>query len=375
MTNQDDLVATISALIRRKAEGVHWDFKRQHQADKGTLIHDILCLANAQYSGDRFLIFGVGDEDFSLHSVDRDAGRRKQADVAALFRDHSDKFFESRFPEFHLEEISLDGQLIDVLVIKDLPFKPYYLVQRYKQIPAHQIFTRVCDTNTPIVHSAPPHEIERMWRERFGIDLTPLERAKRYLTDPDSWSTLIGSDGSNANFYHTQFPEFTLRVAPAADMDCRQEWTRGEIRNDDNHAGYYELYYHQTRLVRVHYVSFDHRKKSMVAPNWEARGTGRFYFYEADSIQYAVHQFYSRIFRQDDSTTLSIRGEGTAADEARQRWGHNLNIPVLHPGELERFLPLADNQRSLRKSGNEAEWYQLFVRNLLDFDDWRASRR
>ena len=113
----------------------------------------------------------------------------------------------------------------------------------------------------------------------------------------------------------------------------------------------------------------------MVAPNWEARGTGRFYFYEADSIQYAVHQFYSRIFRQDDSTTLSIRGEGAATDEARARWGHNLNIPVLRPGELERFLPLADNQRSLRKSGDEAEWYQLFVRNLLDFDDWRASRR
>ena len=61
----------------------------------------------------------------------------------------------------------------------------------------------------------------------------------------------------------------------------------GEIRTDNNHAGYYELYYHQTRLARIRYVSFDDHKKSMVAPKWKPRGAGRFYFYEADSIAYA----------------------------------------------------------------------------------------
>ena len=66
-------------------------------------------------------------------------------------------------------------------------------------------------------------------------------------------------------------------------MDSPQEWTRGEIRTDDNHAGWYELRCHQTRLRRIHQVSFENHKKSMVAPVWKAVGRGRFYFYRADS--------------------------------------------------------------------------------------------
>ena len=66
-------------------------------------------------------------------------------------------------------------------------------------------------------------------------------------------------------------------------MDSAQEWTRGEIRTDDNHAGWYELRCHQTRLRRIHQVSFENHKKSMVAPVWKAVGRGRFYFYRAEA--------------------------------------------------------------------------------------------
>ncbi len=321
MTKQDFLLATISGLINRKAEGTYWDFKREYHKCKSDLIHDVLCLANTKHTGDRFLIFGVDDENFSLHKITEDSGRKTQAELAGLFRDNANKFFQSKFPEFYLKEITLDGVFLDVLVIEDTPHKPYYLVERYGKICAHHIYTRVCDTNTPVNDVAQPHEIERMWRERFGLDMSPLERAKRYLSEPDAWSPLVENDGSNANFYHTTFPEFTLRVTDAENyMAPHEEWTRGEIRTDNNHAGYHELHYHQTRLARIRYVSFDDHKKSMVAPKWEARGAGRFYFYEADSINYAVHRFYSTVFRRDDSSTLSIRGNGEASNEARSRW-------------------------------------------------------
>ena len=71
-------------------------------------------------------------------------------------------------------------------------------------------------------------------------------------------------------------------------MACHQEWTCGEVMTKNNSPGYYEIHYHQTCLARVHYVNFDDHKKSMVAPNWKALGAGRFYFYESDSIDYAV---------------------------------------------------------------------------------------
>ena len=46
----------------------------------------------------------------------------------ALLPGQRHKFFQDRFPEFYLEEINLDGKLLDVLVIEDAPHKPYYLV-------------------------------------------------------------------------------------------------------------------------------------------------------------------------------------------------------------------------------------------------------
>ena len=371
MTEQDALLATISTLINRKVEGTHWDFKCKHHKSIADLIHDVLCLANAKHIGDRFLIFGVDDEDFSLHSINEDTGRRTQADIAGLFRDNVNKFFQSRFPAFYLKEITLDETSLDVLVIEDTPHKPYYLVERFEKIWAHHIYTRVCDTNTPAKTAAQPHEIERMWRERFGLDMPPLERAKRYLSEPGAWSPMV-ENGCNMNFHHATFPEFTLRFVDAEDhIACNEEWTRGEIRTDNNHAGYYELHYHQTRLARIRFVSFDDRKKSMVAPKWESRGAGRFYFYEADSINYAVQKFYSTVCGEDDSTTLSIRGQGKANDEARSRWDHKMKIPVLHTGELDDFLGPCCERKRVDPGRDETEQYELFLRNQLEFENWR----
>ena len=67
-----------------------------------------------------------------------------------------------------------------------------------------------------------------MWRERFGLDSPPLERAKRYLGNPDEWSVMFEYGFAEHFRYHTTFPEFTLRVAKAEDVVARnEEWTRG----------------------------------------------------------------------------------------------------------------------------------------------------
>ena len=377
MTKKDALHETISMLIKRRAEGPYWDFKRKHHSEKGKLIHHVLCLANAKHRGDRFLIFGVDDKNFSLHPITEDAGRRTQADVAALFRDNADKFFQSRFPTFYLKEITIDGKPIDVLVIEDFPYKPYYLVEKIEEVRSHHIYTRICDTNIPLISTAPPHEIEGMWRERFGLDMPPLERAKRYLSEPEAWSPLVENISGNAAFYYTSYPEFTLRVASAeAIFACDEEWTRGEVRTDNNHAGFYELRYHQTLLCRIRYVSFDDHKMSMVAPDYEPRGGGRFYFYKVDSIEYAVQKFFSTFVHgaRDDSQILSIRGQGQASDEARSRWGHDMKIPVLRTGELEGFLGPRIEDGFIEVIRDDAEQYQLHLRNQLDFEDWRLSQ-
>ena len=371
------LARIVRSLIGRRSEGVYWDFKLKHHANKGDLVHDVLCLANAEHDGPRFLVFGVENGGVSVQTIEDDEGRRTQADIAGLFRDNAGKFFQSRFPTFHLRTIQIDAKQVDVLIIEDEPKKPYYLVERIQKVCAHHIYTRVCDTNTPVDRVAPPHEIERMWRQRFGLDVPALERAKRCLAEPANW-TQRDEDGFVC-CYHNVFPEFTLKAASAEKdhMDSAQEWTRGEIRIDDNHAGWYELRCDQTLLRRIHYVSFDHRKKSMVAPDWEAVGRGRFYFYRADSVRYAVQRFWTAYNDRDDSKGLRIGGVGESATEARSRWHGGLDIPMLNPGELEGFLERrqANAIRANEPATDPGEQRELFLRNLLEFDDWRRAQR
>ena len=338
MISDHELTKIIQDLISRRSEGVYWDFKVIHHANTGDLVHDVLCLANADHNGPRFLIFGVQDGGTSIESIENDEGRRAQAEIAGLFRDNASKFFQSRFPTFYLRTIEMGDALIDVLVIEDKPKKPYYLVERLRNVCAHHIFTRVGDTNTPVDRSAQPHAIVQMWRQRFGLDATALDRAKLLLAEPKAW-TFDDEDGLTWG-YHDVFPEFTLKAASAENdhLDCSQEWTRGEIRTNNNSAGWFELRFHATLLRRIHYVSFDNHKKRIVAPDWEPIGQGRFYFYKADSIRYSVHRFWIDIYKRDDSKGLLIRGLGESAMEAHARWKGQYNIPVLEPGELEDFL-------------------------------------
>ena len=373
--NQLTLGRTVADLIGRRGEGVYWDFKFEHHTDNGKLVHDVLCLANAEHDGPRFLVFGVNDEDFSVRSIEQDSGRRTQADIATLFRDNARKFFQSRFPTFHLREIEINGALVDVLVIEDEPKKPYYLVERVGCLPAHHIYTRVCDTNTGRDAAAQPHEIERMWRERFGLDEPASERAKRLLAEPEAW--WISEEDGFVCCHHRVFPEFTLKEASAESHGvCNDEWTQGEVRTDNNYEVRYELRYHQTVLRRVCHIGFDHRKKSMVAPDWKPIGKGRFYFYKTDSLRYKIQRFWTTREGRDDSKGLRIRGDGEAARDARARWGGRLDIPVLNPDELDGFLK---GRRGDALSGpdpetDRGEQYELFLRNLLDFDDWRRAR-
>ncbi|MDE2890694.1 MAG: ATP-binding protein [Gemmatimonadota bacterium] len=373
MNNNSEIYSTISTLISRRAEGTYWDFKREHHKNKADLIHDVLCLANADHDGNRYLIYGVDDRNYSIHPMNEDPGRRTQADIAGLFRDNAEKFFQSRIPEFYLKEIELGDELLDVLVIEDAPHKPYYLIQRLGKIHAHHIYSRVCDTNTPVNDAAQAHEIERMWRQRFGLDAPPLKRMGLYLREPDAWSPLPDS-GGNMGFYYTTFPEFTIRSTDAEDqIACREEWTRGELVSKNNYAGYYELRFHQTLLRRIRYVGFDDRKKSMVAPDWEPRGPGRFYFYEGNSIIYAVQRFHASS-SGDDSVNLSVRlRRGEVSDAARARWGSVMKIPVLNPGELEAFLDADGEDGIIHPSTDDGEQYELFLRNQLDFEDWRSG--
>ena len=66
------------------------------------------------------------------------------------------KFASGARPFMYVEQISLSGNDIDVIVIENSRNTPFYLTDHFEGVRANHIYTRIMDTNTPIDKSAEP---------------------------------------------------------------------------------------------------------------------------------------------------------------------------------------------------------------------------
>lgn len=355
-----NLIGIVQDFIDLKKEGVNWDFKQEHHNNKVDFIHDIICLANAKYVGDRYLIFGV-DDNFQVKGLLK---LKKQADIIDTLRNAH--FADDIFPDITFEDIIIDDKNIQVLIIKDTSTKPYYLKQEKKEdkkrINAGTIYTRNMDTNTPKNKVASSKDIEYMWKERFGLTQTPLERFKVYLVDFKRWQ-------HNEEISHyAQFPEFTIRSLEDSYSQGaeKNEWARGEIGynyDSGNEVSVFGFYYHSTLLKKVCCVQFDGGKKYIVNPDWEAIGNGRIYFYLQDSFEYAYQKFLTEERKEDFSKQIKSTISST------------FNIPLFSSkNKLQSFLIEAKKQFCHDDSNfsniNEKEQNQLFYSYLKFYKEW-----
>lgn len=210
----------IRNLIETKREGDYWDFKREPHENNASLLHDILCLSNSLHKGDRYLIIGVSDpaEDCNIIGLKKGQKNRKnQSNLIDFLREKS--FAGGMRPEIGIDTILLNELEVDIIIIKDRPYKPYYLTSDYRDkdkiVKANHIYTRIVDTNTPMNSSVDLYYIEKMWYQRFGLDLTPSERFRQLLLKPDEWI----EDFGNVDYaYHKNFPEFRIELSEPEEM-------------------------------------------------------------------------------------------------------------------------------------------------------------
>jgi hypothetical protein len=178
----------IQDLITLKQEGSYWDFKKEwySQEKKADLLFDIICMANNLENRDAYIINGIDEEDdYKIKDIKDDVNRKNTQMIVDFLKDK--KFAGGVRPTVYVESILLDGSNINVIVIKNSHSTPYYLTERYQSIEANNIYTRVMDTNTPKDKSADIHHVEYLWRKRFRLISSPLERVKYYLERPDEW--------------------------------------------------------------------------------------------------------------------------------------------------------------------------------------------
>lgn len=214
-----ELLAEIQRLIALETEGDYWDFKEMWHDNKASLLHDIICMANNQVGRDAYIIIGISDskspDGVKVKGVP-ETDRRDQQQLIGFLRNK--KFAGGVRPPVYLQTFEIPDehdvtQQIDVIIVKNSAKTPFFLVENFrdrdKEIRAGYIYTRIGDTNTAIDSIADLDKIEYLWRKRFGLDLSAVEKLLRLLDSPDNW---VG-DLNWGNFkYHKYFPEFQIHI-------------------------------------------------------------------------------------------------------------------------------------------------------------------
>lgn len=285
----------IIRLIALRQEGEYWDFKKEWHRSKPDLLHDIICMANNLSSHDGLIIIGVDEEtDYSICDVANDQNRKKTQDIVAFLREK--KFAGGIRPTVYVQSFSLNQTTIDIIVVCNDRNTPYFLTESYQGVFANNIYARIMDTNTPKNASADINIIERLWKKRFGIDATALDRALLFLQNPCEWI-----DSDDGKKFYKYAPEFTLEDIQAEDGRNGYEFYLFNQR--DSRPRWYDIniYYHQTLLYSLGGVALDGGRCFTSTPQTDGISLCKegphhwdvsYKYFVKGSIEYIVHLFY-----------------------------------------------------------------------------------
>jgi len=295
MKKHISLVDKISDFIASKREGTNWDFKGEPHSNNADLLHDIISMSNCDCKDDRYIIIGVSDPKKGCKIVDLSTKQDKRKDQTGIICVLKTKKFAGDIrPEIELKTIILNGEEIDVIIILNKPNKPYYLTENFrdqdKLVRANYIYTRIMDNNTDINKSADLYHIQKMWMERFGLDLTPMERMKMLLKKPNEWFKDLGN---TPYAYHKQFPEFRIEFS-YEDRICRQVFSFF-YESCDSFMGDAIFKYHSTTLFELKYFYVDEMRFTIGEPKAKTIYFGEYrnwyYYFDLSSLNGLLHYF------------------------------------------------------------------------------------
>ncbi len=283
---EHELAYKIRELIAWQKEGDYWDFKQTY-GDNASLVHDIICLANViSHKGDRYLIYGVTDS-CEVVGVE-DGAHKKQADVIDLLRNVP---FANIHPDIYLDLITIDNKIIDVITIKDDDNKPYFLEKTYHCgkicLYPGTIYTRKRDSNTPKDRSASYYDVEMLWKHRFGINLSGIERVYFLMKNPDDWEYFDSYRGTE--LFHKYFPEYKIKYLETEMEDFSEPYTYCYPNNKASSFNV-DIYYHTTRLIQQLCVCCDGGRVLMPVPDVFTINGNPFYYFVKDSIKYILYK-------------------------------------------------------------------------------------
>lgn len=257
----------VEACIDQGHEGAFWDFKKIWPSSNVDLVHDIVCMANNLESSTSYIIIGIDEENnYATFDVKENSDHRKNTQQLCNLLW---KFpWAYAMPSVEVKEVYFGDGYIDVIVIqRKAEAAPYFFTKEIerkgKKIHAGAIYTRIKDSNTPVDETASPHDTEMLWKMRFGLDLTPLEKFPILLSQHEMWQETLphpdyDQEAFSETFYHKQFPEYTFMKIPD---DSRNAWEYFMFVcpfNDEANWYRTRFYFHETLLHEDLGVYVDH---------------------------------------------------------------------------------------------------------------------
>lgn len=301
-------------LISQKQEGAYWDFKREwyskeRQAD---LLHDIICMANNMECRDAYIIIGIDEEkDCSIQDVKNDPNRRNTQKIVDFLRDK--KFAGGVRPRVVVEPLQVEDGEIDIIIIKNDYYTPYFLEENYKGVNANNIYTRVFDTNTPKNKSADIVHIEYLWKKRFRLLSTPLEQIFYYLLSREDW--LDTEDNSSmTRKYYKYAPEFVIEYCKDNNRNGYEYYL---FSQRDSRPHWYNIYvnYYRTTLFSTIGIGLDGNRGFTNVPctdflfdKWRDNGKILFKYYIKESREWILHEFFME-YESDEAMYVNDRFE------------------------------------------------------------------
>lgn len=300
---------TLLHKLLEERESEWLDFKSEWHYTNCALIHDILCLANSDVDGARFLVIGVTD-DGKVIGVAANENRKSQAMLYDLIGNSNFNVI----PSIRVHSVTLEtGENVDIIEIEDKPEKPYFLLKdkvcklrvtsnsdelatmkspKEKSVRAGVVYSRLADRNTPIDSCVDDKKLERMFLERFALNLTPSERFRRYICNPERWNK-----GEIIASYYQEFPEFTIEEVPREGE--LEKYDEPWVRTFPDSKGFryqYNAKYHGTTLEQVYVVSCDGGRVQYAQPNLKYGEDDKyyywFYYFVIGSHLYNLHLFF-----------------------------------------------------------------------------------
>ncbi len=273
-------IITISAMniydLINYPESDWLDFKSEWHDNIANLILDVLCLANSDADSDRYLVFGVNDKDHSQMCTPEN-NRKNLEQINDMFS----KANFNRVPTINLQTIKINDAEIDIFTIKKTKYRPYFLTKDYifskTIVRAGVVYTRNGAVNTSKISTASENQIADMWRERFGLTLTPMDRLKIYIQDTGNWTRFSNPivDDCVFSYYYAPFPEFTIDFKREDFVDYASD-SFGNLKQSNKFWGHtigssvdsvYVVKYFSTILADGKYTVMDNHRHYLINPH------------------------------------------------------------------------------------------------------------